>query len=72
MSLFNSIPAALHSYRLVYDFCFHGLESVLLLIARYTAFKALYVQKGSTIQAELQRRLTNLYARILTFLAYGI
>lgn len=50
----------------------HGLESVSLLISRYAAFEALYLQKGSTIQADLQRGLTNLYARILTFLAHGI
>ncbi|OQE87185.1 hypothetical protein PENNAL_c0020G03071 [Penicillium nalgiovense] len=50
----------------------HGLESVSLLIARYAAFEALYLQKGSAIQAELHRGLTDLYTRILTFLAHGI
>lgn len=49
-----------------------GLESVSLLIARYAAFEALYLQKGSTIQAELKRSLTSLYGRILSFLANGI
>lgn len=48
------------------------LESVSLLIARYAAFEALYLQKGSVIQAELQRSLVSLYARIVTFLAHGI
>ncbi|KAJ6180539.1 hypothetical protein N7519_011000 [Penicillium mononematosum] len=50
----------------------HGLESVSLLIARYAAFEALYLQRGSAIQADLQRGLTGLYTRILTFLAHGI
>ncbi|OQE31088.1 hypothetical protein PENFLA_c002G03105 [Penicillium flavigenum] len=50
----------------------HGLESVSLLIARYAAFEALYLQRGTAIQADLQRELTGLYTRILTFLAHGI
>ncbi|KAJ6007891.1 hypothetical protein N7540_011867 [Penicillium herquei] len=49
-----------------------GLESVFLLISRYAAFEALYMQMGSTIQSELKRGLTTLYARILSFLAHGI
>lgn len=50
----------------------HRLESVSLLITRHAAFEALYLQKGSSIRAELQRGLTGLYTQILTFLARGI
>lgn len=50
----------------------YGLESVSLLITRYAAFEVLYLQKGSIIEAELERGLINLYTRILTFLANGI
>lgn len=49
-----------------------GLETVSLLIARYAAFESFYLQRGSLIGAELERTLTNLYTRILTFLAHGI
>ncbi|KAE8369231.1 hypothetical protein BDV27DRAFT_153305 [Aspergillus caelatus] len=50
----------------------YGLESVSLLIARYVVFEVLYLQKGSIVEAELERGLINLYNRILTFLANGI
>ncbi|KAJ5701694.1 hypothetical protein N7488_009242 [Penicillium malachiteum] len=50
----------------------YGLETVSLLIARYAAFESLYLQRGSLIEAELERALTDFYTRILTFLANGI
>ncbi|GKZ48065.1 hypothetical protein AbraIFM66951_011816 [Aspergillus brasiliensis] len=49
-----------------------GLETVSLLIARYAAFESLYLQRGSLIETELERALTDLYTHILTFLAHGI
>jgi hypothetical protein len=50
----------------------HGLESVTCMITRYAAFEVLYMGRGSLVRAELQSKLTNLYARILTFLAHGV
>lgn len=60
------------SDRQCFESTVHSLESVSLLIARYAAFEALYLQKGPSIRAELHRGLTDLYARILVFLAQGI
>lgn len=42
------------------------------MITRYAAFEVLYMGRGSLVRAELQGKLTNLYARILTFLAHGV
>ncbi|KAJ9273834.1 hypothetical protein DTO212C5_113 [Paecilomyces variotii] len=60
------------SDRTCFESTIHGLEFVSLLIARYAAFEVLYLKTASRVQAELERGLVKLYARILTFLAYGI
>jgi N-terminal domain of NWD NACHT-NTPase/AAA domain len=61
------------SDRQCFESTIHGLEYVSLLIARYAAFEALYLQAGSAeVQVELEHGLTTLYTRILSFLAHGI
>jgi hypothetical protein len=72
MSLSNMIRAVPRSHGREFESTVYGLELVSLLVARYAAFEDLYLRKRSTIQADLQRELTNLYAGILTFLARGI
>ncbi len=49
-----------------------GLEFTALLVSRYAAFEVLYLEKGASVQRELEGGLVRLYARILTFLASAI
>lgn len=49
-----------------------GLESVTFIIARYGAFEALNMRRGSLVYDRLQSELTNLYTKILIFLANAV
>lgn len=49
-----------------------GLECTALLVTRYAAFEVLYLEKGASVQGDLEGALVRLYARILTFLASAI